>query len=173
MRFKGDTTTAPGATAPQPPGGGGNQNPMTQAGVTALMQAVRSSAPPANPGTPNSRLDPRVEFLQALASTRKSLERLIDNTEDPVLKQVFSASHYAANKAMAGIDPPTILSTMLQALQSASQPGGMPQGQPAIPTAPAGPQGPAPQMLAALSGGGMGGGMPQGPAPVAQSLGAQ
>jgi hypothetical protein len=149
---------------------------MTQAGVTALMQAVRSSAPPANPNTPNSRLDPRVEFLQALASTRKSLERLIDNTDDPVLKQVFSASHFAANKAMAGIDPPTILSTMLQALQSASQPGGMqpgaPMGQP-IPTAPAGPPGPNPQMLAALSGGGMGGGMPQGPAPVASALGAQ
>jgi len=148
---------------------------MTQQGVSALMQAVRSSAPPPNPGTPNSRLDPRVEYLQALASARKSLERLVDNTDDPVLKQVFGAMHFAANKAMAGIDPPTILSTLVQALQSALPPGGMQPGgqpgQPPMPTAPAGPQGPNPAMLAALQGGGAPGGMPQGPAPV-QSLGA-
>lgn len=148
---------------------------MTQAGVQALMQAVRSSAPPQNPKTPNSRLDPRVEQLQALASARKALERVVDNTEDPVLKEMFSAMHFAANKAIAGIDPPTIMTTLVQALQSIIQPGGMQQGapgmgQPPMPTAPAGTQGPNPQMLAALAGGG-GGAAPGGPAPVA-SLGA-
>jgi hypothetical protein len=141
------------------------------------MQALQSSAPPRNPGTPDSRLDPRVEYLQALASARKSLERLVDNTDDPVLKQAFGAMHYAANKAMAGIDPPTILQTLVQSLQSAMPPGGVAQpgmGQPAPglpPTAPPGPAGPNPGMLAALAGGGAPGAAPAGPAPV-QSLGA-
>ena len=153
---------------------------MTQGGVSALMQALQSSAPPRNPGTPDSRLDPRVEYLQALASARKSLERLVDNAEDPVLKQAFGAMHYAANKAMAGIDPPTILQTMVQALQSAmppggvAQPGGSPMPAPGLPpTAPPGPQAPNPGMLAALAGGGgPPGGAPPGPTPVPQALGA-
>jgi hypothetical protein len=139
------------------------------------MQALQSSAPPRNPGTPDSRLDPRVEYLQALASARKSLERLVDNSDDPVLKSAFGAMHYAANKAMAGIDPPTILQTLVQSLQSAMPPGGVAQpGAPAPglpPTALPGPQGPNPGIMAALAGGGAPGAMPQGPAPV-QSLGA-
>jgi hypothetical protein len=156
---------------------------MTQGGVSALMQALQSSAPPRNPGTPDSRLDPRVEYLQALASARKSLERLVDNAEDPVLKQAFGAMHYAANKAMAGIDPPTILQTLVTALQSAMppggavQPGGPPMPAPGLPqasppTAPPGPQGPNPGMLAALAGGGSPGTEPPGPTPVPQALGA-
>jgi hypothetical protein len=154
---------------------------MNPQGVAALMAAVRSSAPPPNPGTPDSRLDPRVEYLQALASARKSLERLVDNTDDPVLKAAFGAMHYACNKAMAGIDPPTILQTLQTSLQSALPPGGpalpgaTPPGQPQgnLPTAPAGPPAPNPAMLAALAGGAPSpGGAPAAQPPVQSALGA-
>jgi hypothetical protein len=115
---------------------------------------------------------------------RKSLERLVDNADDPVLKQAFGAMHYAANKAMAGIDPPTILQTLVQALQSAMppggavQPGGSPMPAPGLPQAspptapPLGSPAPNPDMLAALAGGGAPGGSPGEPTPVPQALGA-
>lgn len=128
------------------------------------MSNLQKNAAPVNPGTPNARTNPRAEYLEGLARVRKSLETLIEKTDESQSQEqaIFGAMHYAVMKLLSGVDAPTVSLGMAHSLQPPTMPGvGVPpqQAQQAPGQTP-----PNPALQQAL------GGAPPGPSPVA-SLG--
>ena len=119
------------------------------------MSRLQGSAAPPNPETTNNRVNPRVEYLEGLARVRKSLETLIEKTDESsqmIEQKIFGAMHYAVMKLLSGIDPTQVISGITQSLQPPIAPGGGAPPQQA-PTPPMGPQPPNPALQAALGGG--------------------
>jgi hypothetical protein len=111
------------------------------------MANLKGAAVPPNPLTPDVRKDPRAEYLEALARTRKSLEGLLDVTDDPEQKALFGAMHFATMKLLSGIDTQTVAQMLSQSISPPPPPVpggglGMPPGPMAPPPPP--PLAPAP-----------------------------
>jgi len=130
------------------------------------MSNLQKNAAPPNPSTPNVRVNARGEYLEGLARVRKSLETLIEKTDEsqPIEQQIFAAMHYAVMKLLSGVDGQAVSAGMAQSLGAPTMPGALGSPQQAPQQAP-GPPPPNPALQAALSG------AAPGAAPVA-SLGA-
>ena len=128
---------------------------MTAAAVPQLLSALRGAAPAANPATPNTRTDYSVTKNLDYQRVRVSVQRAIENEQDPIVQRVFNAVAFMMDGLLRGTDGATLLSDFMRQLPPAPPampPMGAPQGFP-----PAGAPG---QM------GGFGG-PPPGPGPAA------
>jgi len=115
---------------------------------SALVAALKSQAPPANPKTLLERLNPDQQALEHIKSASVSLERAGQFTNDPHMLIALSAIGGVLTKALLKFDGQSVLGALTEAVQ---------QFPPAIASAPgAGPTGPQPPPP---------GGMPQGMQP--------
>lgn len=110
----GIPVASPGA--PSVPGALGKND------ATALLARLKSSAPAANPKTPDSRLDATTERLQSANQVRVSLEKLMQtiNDDEEILKSLVVGMHAVVNKMLAGVDPQQILAVASAQLGKAS-----------------------------------------------------
>lgn len=106
----------------------------------ALLQALRSQQPAANPKTPSERINPDSEVLERLKAAQVSLDRAKAFTNDEHMLAVFDVIQGTLKRALLKFDGQEVLQSLVTDVQSlspmlAAAPGSQPPPMP-------GPQGP-------------------------------
>lgn len=125
--------------------------PQAVANPAALISALKSQQPPANPATPFERLNPDQQALEHIKAAAVSLERATQFTNDMPMQMTINAMIGTLNKALLKFDGQQVMQSLRESVQTfppigAPGPGGAQVpgqiGAPAPPGPPAAPQAP-------------------------------
>lgn len=114
------------AGAPVQMGPNAVQNPQ------ALMSALQSQQPAANPATPAERANPDQQVLEHIKAAAVSIGRARAYTNDPHMQMFFDLMEGSCNKALLKFDGSAVLQSLQEQVMSlppmaVPAPGGQPQ----------------------------------------------
>ena len=116
--------------------GGGPQSAGAAPG--GLVAALKADAPPANPDTPNERINPQQTSLEHIKAASISLERSKEFITDPLFAKVIDAMIGALNKGLLQFDGASVMAALQASIGGGMSPAMAP---PVAPGMGAPPQG--------------------------------